>query len=206
MCCTHGVETQLCALDIVLPTIAQGEYPFSALPPPPPLLPALQVNELTMPHLITSEQADMVLFIGKAVQLLKNPQGAMRGVQLLPASEALQMKALMDGLQSKAAFDAMAFHKALELIRAKVTGLGWAGLGWAGLGWAGLGWAGLGWADWACITCLGFRRWLWSRGLAAPECCLAVVLVVDACVSPELGACGAPCLSSTGPVSVPVGK
>ncbi len=88
------------------------------------LLCALQINDKTLPHLITIEQAETVMFIGKAAQLLKSPQGAMRGVQLLPASEALQMKALMDGLQSKAAFDAMAFNKALELIRAKVGGPG----------------------------------------------------------------------------------
>jgi hypothetical protein len=84
--------------------------------------------------MVGQQEADTVLFIGKAVRLLKSPQGALRGTSLLPAEEALQMKALLDQLQARVRFDAMAFTKALEVIRAKV-GAGACGAGRAGAIW-----------------------------------------------------------------------
>ena len=58
---------------------------------PPPLLLHQMVDPVALPLYISPEVAETILFVGKAVWMLKHPSGSFEGQELLPIRCRLRM-------------------------------------------------------------------------------------------------------------------
>ncbi|GAX73958.1 hypothetical protein CEUSTIGMA_g1408.t1 [Chlamydomonas eustigma] len=83
------------------------------------------VNASALPTYISPEVADTILFIGKAVWLLRHPAGDLIGQDLLPSRDTLEFIEGMRHLQERESFQRVEFEHTVEAIRSKVSAVLW---------------------------------------------------------------------------------
>lgn len=88
----------------------------------------MSVKEFTvelqrLPPYISVATAEHVKFIGKAVQMLRQPKGRFQGQDLLPYKNTLEYADSLRKLQEQPVFRRVAFERTIEGIRSKVQTL-----------------------------------------------------------------------------------
>ncbi|KAG1679668.1 hypothetical protein FOA52_006185 [Chlamydomonas sp. UWO 241] len=78
-----------------------------------------------LPLYVSPEVASTVLFVGKAVRLLKAPTGTFADQQLLSNSDTLEFVTALRELQLAPTFQRVAFEHTVEAIRSKVAAVLW---------------------------------------------------------------------------------
>ncbi|KAK9803977.1 hypothetical protein WJX72_009639 [[Myrmecia] bisecta] len=85
-----------------------------------------QVAVAELPPHITLSTAESILFVGKAVQVLQQPPGAVGAHGLLPQNDALAFADALRTLQQQPSFNQNDFERTVEAIRVKAAGRLWA--------------------------------------------------------------------------------
>ncbi|GMH37208.1 hypothetical protein BSKO_05081 [Bryopsis sp. KO-2023] len=80
-----------------------------------------KVEMSRLPPYISVRTAEQVKFIGKAVQMLRQPQGTFEGQDLLPYKNTLEYADSLRKLQEQPVFQRVAFDRTIEGIRSKVA-------------------------------------------------------------------------------------